>query len=326
MSFRIARVAMLIVALGGCAPLPPAPGEPTPMPLPPPAREPAPAPSARGGAIARHIELARASHDAGDLPAAADHWEVVVLLEPANASYRRALDAAREAVRRGVRDQLYLAAAARKNGEATRARDALLRALALDPDNGEARRGLREIEQQLMARTQSERAARIRGMDDIVASAKARAANELDLDQRIELVRAGDLTAGLRELRTWVEANPGDRAGRQRAAVAVAERARDAESKGQRERALALYADATQLRGDALPEWAARSQALRKALGEEYYSEGMKAYRTDLATAIRHLETSIRYDPDNIKAQGRLREARLAQQKLRMIGKPTPTK
>jgi tetratricopeptide (TPR) repeat protein len=318
-SRRFAYATIVGVALGGCAPLPPAADEPARAPAPVTRREAPPMPSARASAIARHVDLARASSESGDIARSAEHWHIVTLLDPGNGTYRSALEAAQEAIRRGVSEQLGNGAAARKSGDAARARDAYLRALALDPDNAEAMRALREIELQAMTRTQGDRAARVRGMDEVVANAKNRTANGVDLDLPLELVRAGDLNAGLRELRAWVDANPNDRAGRQRAGAAVAERAKDAEAKGQRERALSLYADAAQLRGDSLPEWTSRSQALRKALGEEYYNEGMKAYRSDLAVAIRHLETSIKYDPGNLKAQGRLREAKLAQQKLRMI-------
>ena len=131
----------------------------------------------------------------------------------------------------------------------------------------------------------------------------------------------GDLVAGLREAKAWTDANPADRTGRGRLGVAVAEKARDAENKGQRETALGLYEQAVVLAGAGTPEWTARIQALRKALGEKYYTEGMKAFRSDLDAAIRHWETGARYDPSNTNLQIRLREARLAQQKLRKIDK-----
>jgi tetratricopeptide (TPR) repeat protein len=161
-------------------------------------------------------------------------------------------------------------------------------------------------------------------MDTLVAGAKSRAqaqtqAESYDLEQRIELVRAGDVTAGLREARTWVEANAGDREGRGRLAAAVAERARDAERKGQRESALTLYEAANALRGEPLPEWTGKARELRRALGEAQYADGLRAMRTDLAAAIRHFEASLRFDPEHARARERLREARAAQEKLRKL-------
>jgi hypothetical protein len=46
----------------------------------------------------------------------------------------------------------------------------------------------------------------------------------------------------------------------------------------------------------------------------------MKLYRTDLPAAIRQWETGVKFDPNNANLQMRLREARLAQQKLQKIG------
>jgi len=275
----------------------------------------------RNAAIARHSRLAATARDAGDLAEAADHEEVLVLLSPNDPARKRALQSTREAIRRAVRTHAESGSAARRAGDLVSARDAYLRVLALDPDNADAVKALREIDSAVMARSQGERAARVRVPDDVVASAKARPTDALDVDQRIEILRAGDFNAGLRELRSWVDANPGDRATRQRIGAAVAEKARELESKAQRESALGLYDQAGTLAGAPTPEWTTRAQALRKALGEQYYAEGMKVYRTDLDLAIRSFEAGVRYDPSNTTLQLRLREAKLAQQKLQKIGK-----
>jgi tetratricopeptide (TPR) repeat protein len=94
-------------------------------------------------------------------------------------------------------------------------------------------------------------------------------------------------------------------------------RARELQAKGSREQAYQLYEQAIALRGDSTPEWNAQMQALRRALSDEYYSSGERAYRTDVALAIKQWETSLRYDPQNLKASTRLRDARAAQEKLK---------
>lgn len=321
---RDVLAAALAAALAGCAQLPPA-GEP--------AREPARAPRAdapvaddapRRDAIARHTKLAAAAREAGDLPLSAQHYAVLSLIDAGNPAHGEALRATQAAIAEGVQEQLRIAASARKAGDAARAREAWLRALALDPSNVEAARALREAEQQAMARTQADRAARARSMDDIVASARARASADnggADLEQRIELVRSSDASIALREARAWAEANPGDRAGRARLAAALAERARDLEAKGQREWALPLYDQAFTMGGAAQGEAGKRAAALRRALADEAYLEGMRARSKDLVAAIKHWETALRYDPQHPRAADRLREARAAQQKLEKLGK-----
>ena len=313
-----AAIAIGCLALGACAELPPAPG-PASGPGPAATRE-AIAQAPRAVAIARQAELAKAASDAGDHAAALAHREVLVLLDPADPAHRQAAAASRAAIERGVRAELAAGAAARRAGELPRARDAYLRALALDPRDTEAASALREIEQQQMARIQADRAARARSMETVVANAKSRAqADSYDLEQRIELLRAGDPAVGVREARAWVEANPGDRDGRARLAAAAAERARDAERRGQRDSALSLYESANALAATPSAEWSGRARELRRVLGEAQYADGMRAMRTDLAAAIRHFEAAVRYDPDNAKAQERLRDARTAQEKLRKI-------
>ncbi|HEX4883175.1 MAG TPA: hypothetical protein VFX05_03480, partial [Casimicrobiaceae bacterium] len=189
---RRAATVLAVAALAACAPLPPTPG---PDAVPPRAG-PAPAPDAgpRQVAIARQEKLARAARDAGDLRSALEHYEVLVLVDPDNPAYRDALRATRAAIEDGVQDQLRAAHAARRAGDVGKAREAWLRVLVLDSSNAEAARALRELEQQAMARTQADRAARARSMDEVVANAKARAVAEsaqgngaasADLDQRL---------------------------------------------------------------------------------------------------------------------------------------------
>jgi tetratricopeptide (TPR) repeat protein len=325
-SDHVVRVRALVVtaslALAACAPAPTVVDDPPPAVYTPSAPTTSVTSPYRNAAIARHSRLAAQARDAGDLAEAADHEEVLVLLAPNDPARRRALQTTREAIKRAARTHTESGLAARRAGDLNAARDAYLRVLLLDPDNTEAVKALREIDSATMARVQGERAAKVRVVDDIVASAKARASDAaLDVDQRIEIMRAGDLNAGLRELRSWVDANPGDRATRQRIGGAVAEKARELESKAQRESALGLYEQAGTLAGAPAPEWTARIQALRKGLGEQYYAEGMKVYRTDLASAIRSFEAGARYDPSNTNLQLRLREAKMAQEKLQKIRK-----
>ena len=324
---RAGFAAVAAALFAACAPLPPAdePMPSQPAPAAGPRIEPAPR-TPRAGFVARHVELANKALAAGDLAEAEDHWQVLALVDPENAGYAQALQSAREAIRKGVRDHFLAGQTARRNGDGAKAKDAFLRVLALDPAHGEAAKALREIEHASMAKTQADRAARVRAAEDVVAGARARAAqpatanDTYDLEQRIEIARAGDLQAGLRELRTWVDANPNDRSGRQRAGAVIAERARDAEAKGMRESALSLYEQAASLAGAGQPEWATRTQSLRKSLGEQYYTEGMKLYRTDLPGAIKQWEAGAKFDPSNANLQMRLREAKLAQEKLQRIG------
>jgi tetratricopeptide (TPR) repeat protein len=275
---------------------------------------------ARAQAVARHRQLAQQAREKGDLAAAGVQWRIVVLLAPEEPSYRAELDAVNVAIRQGVREQLQAGYAAQKAGDNERAAQAMLRALALDPANEDAAKALREMDRQRMARIQSDRAQKLRPVDmAALKSGTPDASAVYDLEQPLEMLRAGDVSGGLRELKAYVDANPGNRAARQKIGNAVADRAREMQSKGSREQAFALYEQAVALRGESTPEWNREMQSLRKSLADEYYSSGERAYRTDVALAIKQWETCLRYDPQNLKAANRLRDARAAQEKLKGI-------
>lgn len=333
--FRTRRTAAILAAslVAACA------QEPVPREDRPP--EPAPAPRVvradgpRDEAIRRHRDLAREARAAGDLATAVDHLHVVVLLAPDDESAKREAEALRGEIRRGVRDGLDTGRNAMRAGDHTRATAAFLHVLALDPRNAEATRSLRELDRQTMARVQAGRAARV-GAHEMAAEARqaksgapanapqaaaaaaapTSAGDAVELDQRLEMFRAGDTAGALREIRAWVDAHPRDRASRQKAGAVVAERARELEGKGQREAAIGLYEQALALRGEPQSEWSARIATLRRQVSLEYYGAGMKLMRTDLNGAVKSLETSVKFDPANANAQRALREATAARDKM----------
>jgi tetratricopeptide (TPR) repeat protein len=333
------RAAILVAALlSACAQTPAPPDEVAPAP-----RVVRPD-GTREEAVRRHRDLAREARAAGDLATAVDHLHVVVLLAPDDDAAKRDIEALREQIRRGVREGLETGRNAMRAGDGARASAAFLHVLALDPKNAEASRSLRELDRQNMARSQSSRAARV-NVQDMFAEARAAksagappsapagsaaspspaaaaaasaaaASDAIELDQRLEMFRAGDTTGALRELKAWVDAHPKDRASRQKVAAAVAERAKEFEGKQQREAALGLYEQALVLRAEPQPEWSAKVAALKKQVSADYYGSGMKLMRTDLNGAVKAFEASVKLDPQNANAQRGLREATAARDKL----------
>ena len=331
---RAAAAVAVAVLVGACAQAPTAPEEPAPAPL-------IRSDGARDEAVRRHRELAREARAAGARATAVDHLHVVAMLAPGDEAARRDAETLRAEIQRGVRENLEAGRAAMRSGDNAKASTAFLHVLALEPRNAEAARNLREIDRQNMARAQANRAARVR-VEDLFADARAAraappagyaaapaaaasatgVANDYDLEQRIEMLRAGDSATALRELKAWVDAHPKDRAGRQRVGAAVAERAKELEARGQREAALGLYEQALALRGEPQAEWSSRIASLRKSVASDYYNEGVKLMRTDLDGSVAALEKAVRLDPQNANAANRLREAKAARDKLsRMPGK-----
>lgn len=253
------------LALVACAPLPPTPDTIADLPSTS-AKSPA-----IDQAIARHRQLARKYGDAGDLAAAATEWHILMLLDPQEPAYREQRDAALAERARATQASLDAGRAARRSGQTERALQAFLRALALDPGNEEAARAARELDRQKYARIQQDRAARARpegaapapGAPSRAMPAEANG-DGYDIEQALEMLSAGDIAGGLRDLRDWVASNPGNRTARRRIGTAVYDKARELEAGGAREQALALYDAALALRGESVPEWSARATALRR--------------------------------------------------------------
>lgn len=277
--------------------------------------------------IAKHRQLAKQYKESGDLAAAQTQWQILALLSPHDEAIRHELEATELSIDRRAREHIATGSAALRSGDIDRAGDSLLKALALDPDNVEAATMLREVEKRRLSKIQAGRAAKVnaaagqssapRPPAPAASGAAGTSANGFDLELPLEIFKAGDTAGGLRDLRRYVDANPNDRAGRQRIGTVVYDRARELEEKGNKEQALGLYEQAISLRGDAGPGWSARVQSLRKALGDEYFQKGNRAYATDVALAIKQWETSLHFDPQNAKAAARLSDARQAQEKLK---------
>jgi tetratricopeptide (TPR) repeat protein len=312
--------AAAVVALAGCAQVP---VERPPAPPPPPAAS-APAVSRTvGEAIARHRKLADDARRGGDLATAAQQLQVLTVLAPDDTTYARELATVRASIDREARDAVQAGLAAMSAGDLERASASLLRALALNPSQPDAAKALREMDRRRLTRIQADKAAKVAQQGNSAGSAAARVQSEandgFDIEQAIEMVRAGDTSNGLRDLRAYVAANPGNRAVRQRIANAVADRARELEDQGAKEQAAALYDQAVALRGDANAPWAARMTSLKKAISQDYLDKGTRAYRTNLAQAITFFETSVKYDPQNTAATIKLKEAKTAREKLEKI-------
>jgi tetratricopeptide (TPR) repeat protein len=313
----------VLALLAGCAQMPAPPPAETDVPV----SRPSASDARRSDVIANHRKLAEAAKKDGDLATATVQWQIVVLLAPDNDSYRREWAAARAAIPVQVKEQLQAGTAAMAAGDLDRANQAMLRVLALDSSQAEAAAALREIDRRRLTRIQADRAAKVVRIEDKVAIAgtmRAQAAevgDGFDLEQALLMLRAGDVTGGIRDLKAFVDANPGNRSARQRIGAAVAERARELEDQGSREQALHLYEQATALRGDGAGPWSARLPPLRRAISQDYFDKGSRVYRTNIAQAITFFETSLRYDPANAQAALKLQDAKVAREKLDKIEK-----
>lgn len=339
-SSKVWPVVLVLVFLGACVQL--GPTAPTLVDLPPQLRR------AVAASIAEHERLALREEASGELLAASEQWHVLTLLAPGEERYQARLAALREQIRGLAAERLASGRSAYRRGDLDAARTAMLGVIALSPDTQDAQQILREIERQRSAAIQAQHAARFKARYVTAPArvAEARqtqarvpeagttaerpvvnnggAAQVYELEQALELFKAGDTAGGLRGMLEYAMANPGDTAGRERLAEAVWRRALALEAQGKREAGLDLLERAVAVRGSTPAAWSAHRLTMRQALSKEYYDRAWRVYRTDVSQAIRLWESSLRYDPQNTRSALKLQEAGRMQESLRRIERRDP--
>lgn len=309
----------MVAALAACATrtAPPVPG--------PPVAEAPAGPTETDRAIERRRAAAQKLEQEHDLAGAATQWQIVLLLAPQDRQAAERMAAVRASIGKAVAEELAIGKDALRRGEIERAQQSLLRVLALDADNKEAVEGLREIDRQRAMRRGAERAARAQAAESMAATRSRSArrpsseAGDYDIEQSLELLRAGDSAVALGELRRYVSTNPRDRALRERIAGALYSRAQELEKQGKGFAAAEMYAEAIKAHSVPPRDWSTRLSRLKARLAAEEYESGVRLMSSDIAAAIRHFEATLRLAPNHTQAQLQLDRAQKMQQKLRAI-------
>ena len=313
-------VCAAIAALAGCAtrPIPSVPGTPQ--------FEVPAGPSEMDRAIERRRAAAQKLEQANDLGGAATQWRIVLLLAPEDRQAAERLAALQASIGKSVADELAVSRDALRRGDVEQAQHSFLRVLALDAGNKDAIDGLREIDRQRAMRRGAGLAARVQAEQAVVGTRNRSArgpsaeAGDYDVEQSLELLRAGDSVVALAEVRRYVAANPRDRALRERIAGALYSRARELERQGDGNAAVGMYEEAIKTHGSPPRDWSAQSSRLKARLAAEEYEKGVRMMSGDIDAAISHFEAALRLVPHHTQAQLQLDRAQKMQQKLRAIG------
>jgi tetratricopeptide (TPR) repeat protein len=311
-----ACAATLLVS--ACAHVPPAPVE-LPTQIYP--TEVSAARSELQSAYQRRRTLALKYENAGDLLNASRQWQVVLVIAPGDQEATSRLGNVQSALTKLAADEMSAAREALRRSDLDKAQRSLLRVLALDAYHDAAVNALREIDRQRAVRLAADRAARARAEEPGVARKRSNQrprgeAVDYDIEQSLELLRAGDVKVALAELHRYVAANPRDGLARERIAGAVRGHAQQLERQGDGISAVGFYAEAIRLHPVAPKEWVAQLARMRSRLAGDEYEKGVRVIGRDLNAAIVHFESALRLSPDHIQAQLQLERARKMQKNL----------
>ena len=281
----------------------------------------------------------------GDLAAALTQWHILDALAPGDPEVVRQLAATRALIRHRVQERLADGATAERSGEPAKAREAYLRALALDPSNRDALSRLRSLETAAVYAVQQARLDKLRARRARAVARKAagrttsagaiRTENdngqERDYrDMGIALFEAGDYEASILELRKYLGSFPEDDAA-QAVLRRAQERARENRTRGgapipqptptaaaganshRPAMALATAPPAS------LPVTPPAVTAADEKAAQDLYERGVRVYRQELGEAIHLWEQSLERDPRHVQARLRLEQAHKMQQRLEAI-------
>ncbi len=88
---------------------------------------------------------------------------------------------------------------------------------------------------------------------------------------------------------------------------------------GEDELALEFFEQAAAIGGPVDADLQRRLNGLRQRLSARYYEDGMRVFRTDIDRSVELLQTSLTYNPDDLKVQRELSKAMRIQQNLKRI-------
>lgn len=241
----------------------------------------------------RFVEQQRAAailaQQQGDLARALNLWRSIAPLSQADGGISLAINSLQQEIARRSADAKQNAELAYRRG-ARRDGDRWLRqALALQPDDEQARDRLAQRFSQAAIAQRSSKT-----MAELPAPAATRPTAP-------ELQQASDGIQSPSALEQH---------------IAAANRAREEDNP---ERELDYLLAATELGAPPVPELQNRVQGLRQDISKHWYKEGSALFQADLPMAIEALEKSLAYDPRNQAAQVKLKQARTLLKNLQKI-------
>ncbi|MEK6748857.1 MAG: hypothetical protein AABY83_06580 [Pseudomonadota bacterium] len=259
----------------------------------------------------------------GDLALALANWEVAVLLRPSNDRFQRALHDTRQLISTHIDRAMSEANRAQQEGKYETASAALLRVLSYDPTHAEALRRLRHLELTQAKNLEVAKLEKTRrfylGPSGAAPTSSPSVGAENPHQLGIELLEQGKLEAAIDEFKSQLQRHPKDARAKHYLAQANLMLAEEQDKEGQSEKALQSYAHAKRFGALDHASFQKRSIDIKQKLADQYYNQGLTAFRENLAKAIKLLEKALQFNPDHAKAAIKLQQAKVMQKNLQRM-------
>ncbi|MDH4273551.1 MAG: hypothetical protein OEW08_00785 [Gammaproteobacteria bacterium] len=272
------------------------------------------------GAERAFIARATEAKAKGEHALALANWEIAALLRPNNDQIQHALRDARHLIINQTEFYLKEANQAQHDGKYDVAEVALLNILRYDPEHSEAHRRLRHLELTQAKNLEVAKLERTRrfylGPNGGVPTSTPMMGAENPHQLGIELFEQGKFDEAIGEFKAQLQRHPRDRNTKHYIAQSYLMLAEEQEKDGSHEKALKSYALAKQYGALDSSSYEKRSEGVKQKLADNYYNQGLTAFRDDINNAVRLLEMALKFNPSHAAAALKLKQARTMQKNL----------
>jgi hypothetical protein len=271
----------------------------------------------KGGAIADFVnaqkQTAQQLEEKGELAQSLAVWRSLLPLGKADEETARAISDLESRIKQKLSANLREGKRAYNRGDSRQGDYYMLRALALQPGYKEAQQGLAKS---FSARARAQQTSQSPSQTKMTPQKTG--GNAASLEQQLENLYARKDYTGMLALSdsTLTASNSQTSKLLRNAHIALADQA---ENKGRTEAALEHVQSAMILKPLPNDPLVDRSLSLRNKLSQQWYQEGSRLMKTDIAKAVEALQKSLTYNPYNNNAKRKMLQAETLQRNLKKI-------
>jgi len=249
-------------------------------------------------------------------------WKILKVVYPYDNNIKQQIERLEATIQQNTKKLQVSLKKAEGKGNKTQVRVINLKILALDPDNIQALKALREIEQEVAFYAASNKTANINNYfkeNQMKAQKSILTSKYLVNAKKLQTVadRKKLLTLSNKILTKYPNYEP---AVKNKFNVLVS-LGKTKIANNDRVAAVALYEQALKLNGIDKKHLLSQTTELKNKLSLKYYKSAMKVFKKDLDKAIKLLQTSLSYNPDNHNANKQLTRATQIMKRLNEIKK-----
>lgn len=247
-------------------------------------------------------------------------WQILQVAYPENDRVLSNISRVTSLIEGNVEKLLSTINQRRKQSRSYNPRVDYLKVLALAPDNDIALAGLRDIELKLAYQAASQKTAAIKDSYK-VKQITTRKLNEVDsFQERAERYQTQGQTRALLELTDiFLIKNPDHPQAMKYRYDSYVKLGEQELASNKIEDAVEFFDLALSVKGMDNKTLLAKNKLLKVDLSKQYYLQGVQSIKSDIDEAVVLFQTSVFYDPKNLKAQQQLNRASKIQKNLRRI-------